>query len=127
MKYFLFTALTLFVLTAFSQTEIKLEDVKDHIGDSVKLQAKIYGGIYIKSAKGKPTFLNVGGNYPKAPLTLVIWDDVRKKFQDAPEKIYKEMQVFITGKLFLYKDKPEITIYSPEQLLQVIAAPIEKQ
>jgi len=127
MKFALLFILSWITISTTAQTEIKLEDVQNHIGDSVRLQAKIYGGKYLKPAKGSPTFLDVGGNYPNAPLTLVIWDHVRKQFQDAPEKAFKGMQMFITGKLFLYKDKPEIIISSPEQLVQVVAAPIEKQ
>jgi hypothetical protein len=72
MKYFIISILTLLTFSSFAQKEIKIEDVKDHIGDSVKLTAKIYGGKFIESAQGTPTFLNVGDKYPNAPLTLVI-------------------------------------------------------
>ena len=84
MKFALLFILSCITIFAIAQTEIKLEDVQNHIGDSVRLQAKIYGDKYSKQAKGSPTFLDVGGNYPNAPLTLVIWDDVRKQFEDAP-------------------------------------------
>lgn len=127
MKFALLFILSWLTISTIAQTEIKLKDVQNHIGDSVRLQARIYGGKYLKPAKGSPTFLAVGGNYPNAPLTLVIWDDVRKQFWNAPENAFKGRQMFITGKLFLYKDKPEIVISSPDQLVQVVAAPIEKQ
>ncbi|KAA9037140.1 hypothetical protein FW778_17070 [Ginsengibacter hankyongi] len=77
MKVALLFILSLFTISTIAQTEIKLEDVKNHIGDSVRLQATIYVGKYLKPAKSSPTFLDVGGNYSNAPLTLVIWDDVR--------------------------------------------------
>ncbi|MGZ4118634.1 MAG: hypothetical protein ACXVPY_14195 [Bacteroidia bacterium] len=125
MRFALLFILSWLTISTIAQTEIKLGDVQNHIGDSVRLQAKIYGGKYLKPAKGSPTFLDVGGNYPNAPLTLVIWNDVRKQFQEPPENAFKGRQMFITGK-FLYKDKPEIVINSPEQLVQVAGAPIEK-
>jgi len=89
-------------IIVLAQTEIKLEDVKNHVGDSVKLKTKIYGGKYLENAKGSPTFLNVGDNYPNAPLTLVIWEDVRKQFPSAPEELCKDKEVWITGKVQLY-------------------------
>lgn len=114
------------IFSSFAQQQIKLEDIKNHVGDSVKIMAKIYGGKYIKSAKGSPTFLNVGDNYPNAPLTVVIWSNVRSQFKTPPEELFKQRAVFIYGKITLYKDKPEITIYNPNQLIQVAAAPVEK-
>jgi len=117
----------LITLSAYAQTEIKLEDVKNYVGDSVKLIGKIYGGKYIKSIKGSPTFLDVGGKYPNAPLTLVIWEDIRKQFKTAPEEMYgKGYEEWIVGKVVLYKDKPEIVISNPDQIYDVVAAPIGK-
>jgi DNA/RNA endonuclease YhcR with UshA esterase domain len=116
MKYFILSLLTLLTFSSFAQTEIKIEDVKNHIGDSVKLTAKIYGGKYIESTQGTPTFLNVGDNYPNAPLTLVIWGDTRKQFNTAPETIYTGQNVTITGKIILYKNRPEIIITDPKQI-----------
>lgn len=78
--------------------------------------AKIYGSKFLESAKGTPTFLNVGDNYPNAPLTLVIWGDIRSQFKLAPEESFKQQVVFIYGKIILYKDKPETIIYNPNQI-----------
>jgi micrococcal nuclease len=127
MKYFFLSLLILFSFNALAQQQIKLEDVKDHVGDSVTLRATIYGGKYFESIKGSPTFLNVGGEYPNAPLTLVIWGDARKQFRVAPEVLYQTRQEFISGKIVLYKGKPEIIITSPGQLEDVVAPPTPKQ
>jgi DNA/RNA endonuclease YhcR with UshA esterase domain len=127
MKYLILAILTFVTFSAFAQQEIKLEEVKNHVGDSVKLKAKIYGGKYIESVKGSPTFLNVGDNYPNAPLTLVIWGNVRSLFKIAPEEMYNKGYVqWIVGKIELYKGKPEIVITNPNQVYDVVAAPIGK-
>ena len=63
-----------------------------------------------------PTFLNVGGTYPNNPLTVVIWADVRKTFEEKPEEFYKEKTVCIFGKITLFKDKPQIVLYNKNQL-----------
>jgi hypothetical protein len=118
MRFFLLSVIFLFSTALFAQTEIKLEDIKNYIGDSVKLRAKIYGGKYLENAKGSPTFLSVGANYPNAPLTLVIWENVRKQFPSAPEELYEDKEVWITGKVQLYKEKPEIVISEPSDILE---------
>ncbi|HEU5051544.1 MAG TPA: hypothetical protein VFT78_00460 [Hanamia sp.] len=87
-----------------------MENVREHVGDSVKLRALIYGGKYLQNVKGSPTFLNVGGQYPNELLTLVIWDNTRSEFKQAPEDIYDHKMVWIIGRVTLYKDRPEIVI-----------------
>ena len=67
MKYFFLSLFIFTSLCAAAQHEIKLEDAKNHAGDSVTIRATIYGGKYFESIKGSPTFLNVGAPYPNAP------------------------------------------------------------
>lgn len=104
-------------VVAFCQTEIKIEDINTHIGDSVKICAKIHGGIFLMRTGNKPTFLNVGGDYPANPLTLVIWPDVRQTYTENPETFYKNKVVCIYGKLVLYKEKPQIVIANKNQIV----------
>ncbi|MBC7949361.1 MAG: hypothetical protein H7Y42_15855 [Chitinophagaceae bacterium] len=111
----LVTAL-LSVTLAWSQKEIKIEEIGQHVGDSVKVCAKIYGGIFLERAKGQPTLINVGAAYPEAPLTLIIRPEVRKDFKSPPEDFYKDKHVCIMGKVELYRDKPQITIHNEDQL-----------
>ncbi|MBS1509502.1 MAG: hypothetical protein JST86_01580 [Bacteroidetes bacterium] len=107
----------LIALLSYSQTEIKLEEVSKHVGDSVKVCGKIYGGIFLERSSGTPTFLNVGGAYPNNPLTIVIWADVRKQFEQKPEEFYKDKAVCVYGKIELYKDKPQIVLHQVKQLV----------
>ena len=104
-------------IAAFCQLEIKLDDVGKHVGDSVKVCGKIYGGIFLERVKDTPTFLNVGGTYPNNPLTIVIWADLRKEFEQKPEEFYKDKTDCIFGKITLYKDKPQIVLYNKSQLV----------
>ena len=126
MKYLLIILLSGFTITSFAQQEIKLEDIRNHIGDSVKLIAKIYGGKYFETANNKPTLLDVGAHYPDAPLTLVIWGDVRSRFTNVPETFYTGKEEWITGKIELYKNKPQIVIHNANQIYDVVAVPISK-
>src|ERR1044071_5225412 len=116
MKLLIIASLLCFSITAVSQTQIKIEDVRNHVGDSVKLMAKIYSGKYFERIANTPTFLNVGNSYPDRPLTLVIWGSVRSQFKNPPETFYTGKEEWITGKIELYKNKPQIVIYNPNQI-----------
>ena len=120
MQSVLIIVFTLITFSSFAQTEIKIDDAKNHLGDSVKICTKIYGGRYLENTKGSPTFLNAGGYYPNAPLTIVIWADARKEFNNTPEEFYKGKEVCITGKIELYKDKPQIVVSSKSQIVEQI-------
>ena len=121
MKHTFTSFFCLLAFSSFAQTQIKLDDVKNHIGDSVKLIGKIYSGKYLESTKGTPTFLDVGGKYPNEKLTLMILGDVRKQFKNAPETFFEGKDEWITGKVQLFKNKPEIIIYSPRQIYDIAA------
>lgn len=106
----------LVISTSYSQVTIKLAEVKDHIGDSVTVCGKVFGGKFLENAKGTPTFLNVGAAYPNQQLTVVIWAEVRKQFDGKPEEIFDGKDICITGKLELYKGKPQIAIDNKDQV-----------
>ncbi|HSQ44526.1 MAG TPA: hypothetical protein VLM16_05990 [Ginsengibacter sp.] len=126
MKHLLIILFVGFTVTSFAQQEIKLEEVRNHIGDSVKLMAKIYGGKYFETANNAPTLLDVGAQYPHSPLTLVIYGEVRKQFTNVPETFYTGKNEWITGKIELYKNKPQIVIHNMNQIVDVTSAPVSK-
>jgi len=104
-------------IVSHGQQEIKMDELNKHIGDSITVCAKIYGGIFLDRSKDTPTLLNAGDKYPNAPLTIVIGPEARQKFKDKPEVFYKDKEVCITGKISLYKDKPQIVLYSEKQIV----------
>ena len=63
----------------------------------------------MSSAKNTPTFLNLGGDYPNSPVTILIWGDSRINFKQKPEDYYNGKNICITGKVVMYKGMPEIT------------------
>ena len=54
------------------------------------------------------TLLNVGGEFPNSPLTVVIYSDKLKNFNFVPADYYKGKNICVTGKIKMYKGKPEI-------------------
>ncbi|MGZ3240571.1 MAG: hypothetical protein ACXWJK_09445, partial [Burkholderiaceae bacterium] len=111
MRNVLIILFTICFISSYVQKKVKLEDVKDHIGDTVKVKGKMYAGRLLENAKNTPTLINVGGKYPNELLTIVIWGEVRKKFKYAPtDKKFMDGMAVVTGKVELYKDKPQIVI-----------------
>jgi hypothetical protein len=98
------------------QTKIKLEEIGKHIGDSVQVNGKIYSGRWLQGATGRPTLLNMGALYPNQLLTVVIWGKDRMGFDYAPDKELIGKEVWVTGKVELHNDKPQLVLYSQEQV-----------
>ena len=103
--------------STFAQLEIKVEDAAKHVGDSVKICTKIFGARYFENSKNAPTLLNAGAKFPDAPLTIVIYGENRAAFKNKPEEYYPEKEICVTGKIVLYKEKPQIVVTSEEQLI----------
>lgn len=104
--------------TSNAQKSIELAELSNHIGDSVTVKGKIFGVKYLEAAKNTPTFINIGAAYPNQLLTAVIWGDVRKKLGYNPEDSkFSGGMATVTGKVELYKGKPQIVITDPKQLL----------
>lgn len=117
MKKIYATLFSIFIaVTASAQTNIKPEDVIKHIGDSVTVCGKVYGMRFFENSKNKPTLLNIGAKHPDQLLTVVIWENVRAMFTTKPEDL-QDKEICITGRISLYKEKAQIVIDRPEQIV----------
>lgn len=112
----LFPILLMLSLKSLAQQKIELKDIGKHVGDSVVVCGKIFGGKYLQSSSNQPTFLNMGAAYPNQPLTLVIWGASRKLFSYAPEKRLDNKNVCVKGKVEMFKGKPQIVIKDEKQV-----------
>lgn len=116
-KLFTTFLIVLVGLLSYSQNTIKLEDVAKHVGDSVKICGKVYGIRFVSTVQNEPTFINLGANFPNQLLTIVIWSDVRKTFTRMPEELFKDKEVCVTGKIELYKERPQVVVRDKGQLV----------
>ena len=114
MKILIVVMFAVSTMTAFSQQEIKLDEVKNHVDDSVKVRGIIKGIRYLQSANGSPTFLNLGRAYPQQFLTIVFFQDARTKLGYIPtqEKDLNSVAV-VTGKLTNFNGRLQIVITNP--------------
>ena len=114
-------SLTLCTYIASAQKPIKLEELSNHIGDSIIVTGKVFGGRYLSKSENAPTFLNVGGAFPNQLLTLVVWGKDRVYFKTAPEEGYTGQVVQIIGKVELHRGKPQIILYNEKQISTELA------
>ena len=89
---------------------VQLKEVKDFIGQNVKVEGKVYG---LKDV-GSMVLVNVGGAYPNQLLTVVLKGNAKTIASKIDGKT-----ITVTGTLVDYKGKPEIVITNPDQLLGV--------
>jgi len=88
-----------------AQTTISIKDISKHIGETVT----ICDSVYTTRALPNLTLINLGAEFPKQLLTVVIYKADLEKFKE-PEKAFLNKKVCITGKLVLYNDKPQIVV-----------------
>src|SRR5450631_1926029 len=113
MKKIILVAVVTFASSiAFCQTKISIDSVTKHYGERVTVCSKVYG----TKALEKVTFINLGAAYPNSLLTVVIFTKDKSKFKEAPEAMYADKTICVTGELKEYNNKPEIIISSPEQI-----------
>lgn len=91
-----------------ASTTIDIKDSNKYEGKLVYTCGKVYSTKVIKS--NGMILMNVGGEYPNAPLTIVIYSESLKNFDSNPEEFYKGKNICIGGKIKMYKGKPEIII-----------------
>lgn len=123
MKKLLFsTALVLATaLYARAQTTIPAKEAAKHIGETVTITDKLFGGKFFDNTK--MTLLDIGGSNPNQALTIMIPGADKSKFKGSPEVDYKGKTITVTGKVIDYKGKPEIIINDPAQLKLADTAP----
>ncbi len=97
----------------FCQQNISIDSVSKFIGDTVTVCSKVYG---VKALENE-TFVNLGAEYPKSPLTLVIFTKDISNFNGTIQSLYADKNICVKGVLELYKDKPEIIISSSNQIV----------
>jgi hypothetical protein len=95
---------------------IKPEEVDAHIGDSVRICAKVMSSRYYVQLEGKPTVFYFGNLYPKHSFSVIIWQKDRKNFKQPVELAYGDGDLCMKGKLVLVDGKPQLEVSSPDQI-----------
>lgn len=84
------------------------------------VKGPVKGTSYARSTNGRPTFLNIGRNYPnRSRFTVVIWGRYRSAFPSRPEVFHRGKTVFATGRIRMYKGSAQMFVQSPRKLVIV--------
>jgi DNA/RNA endonuclease YhcR with UshA esterase domain len=110
------TSLTLFALMCsallVAQTStFTPREAAQHVGDTATITGTV-DGVH-QSGKGN-IFLNMGGKYPNQAFTAFIPSASAAQFPNPRQ--YEGRTVSVSGKISLYKGKPEIIVNSPSQI-----------
>ena len=92
-------------------TEYSASEAAKHVGESAIVTDKV-SNVH-QSGKGN-IFVNMGGSYPNQAFTGFIPASAGSAFSDV--KQYDGQTLSISGKITLYKGKPEIVVTSPSQI-----------
>jgi DNA/RNA endonuclease YhcR with UshA esterase domain len=103
-------ALAALVIAQAPPTYTPAEAAK-HVGETATITGKVDG--FHQSGKGN-IFLNMGGKYPNQSFTAFIPSGSAAQFSNPQQ--YDGRTVTVTGKIQLYKGKPEIIVTSPSQI-----------
>ncbi|MBA2761448.1 MAG: outer membrane beta-barrel protein [Segetibacter sp.] len=99
-----------------AQRKITSAEALNNIGSIVTICDNIVDAIYLENAPNKFTLLRMGGVYPNQKLTIVIDEKNRSNFPPRPEIFYLNKTICVTGRLELYRETPELEIFSPSDL-----------
>jgi len=99
-------------LTLAQETKIySASEAGKHVGETATVTDKVAN---VFESKAGNIFLNFGGRYPNQVFTAFIPKDSAEQFPNAKE--LDGRTVSITGKIVVYKGKPEIVLDHPSML-----------
>jgi hypothetical protein len=104
------TAIAALAIAQTGPTYTPAEAAK-HVGETATVAGRVDG--YHQSGKGN-IFLNMGGAYPNQAFTAFIPSGSAGQFTNPQQ--YDGKTVSVSGKIQLYKGKPEIIVNSPSQI-----------
>ena len=89
------------------------EDAEKHVGETATVEGKV-SSVFV--SKKNNAFLNIGGDYPNQAFTVALLARSADSSLIENAGQYDEKTVAVTGRIELYKGKPEIIVNSPSQI-----------
>lgn len=92
------------------------EEARDHVGEEATVCGKVVSANYLPRTRRRPTYLNLDEAYPLQVFSIVIWGRHRSRFPDAPDTIYADKDVCVTGTIVLADDVAQIAVEGPDEI-----------
>lgn len=89
----------------------------EHVGKVATVCGEVASATYAARSRGRPTFLNLDEPYPDHIFTIVIWGENRGRFREAPELLYRDRRICVTGEIEIYRGTPQIEVEEPGQIV----------
>jgi DNA/RNA endonuclease YhcR with UshA esterase domain len=99
------------IISAQTERVYSASDAAKHVGENATVSDRV-DGVH-QSGKGN-IFLNMGGKYPNQAFTAYIPSNNAGEFPNYQR--YDGKTVAVSGKITLYRGKPEIIVTSPSQV-----------
>ena len=92
-------------------------EAKSYIGKRVTVEGPVIGTHYASRTKGKPTFINVGNDYPDSDrFVVLVWGKYRENFPQPPERLYAGKAIWVAGRVKTYRGVAQIVVTEPGQV-----------
>jgi len=91
-------------------------EAADHIGSTATVCGTVASAKFAERSNAQPTYLNLDRPYPDQLLTVVIWGTDREGF-GRPETLYDGKRICVTGKVELFRGRPQIIARDPSQIV----------
>lgn len=114
--FLLFVAETL-SFNAISQTWIKVEEAAKHKGQVINLVGLVSHVQHVKDRQRYITLTGLGGKNSNHSLTLIVKDPVYPTGEETLDTSYLNQYVQVSGRIKMYKGKPQIVISKENQIL----------
>ena len=107
--------LALATSAATAQEVIPAEQAVRHIGKSGMVCGKVERARYAQNTEGEPTFLYMGGNFPRHTFSARIPGTIRGTFSPSPEELQGK-DVCIVGSIQRDSSRAEIAVKSSSDI-----------
>jgi DNA/RNA endonuclease YhcR with UshA esterase domain len=96
------------------QATIRDSEAASHVGEDVTVEGIIAN---VHTSRAGNTFLNFGRPYPNQTFTAAVFRSEASQFSDLHG--WEGKRVRVTGRIKLYRGRPEIILDDPDQLKAV--------
>ena len=100
---------------SFAQDVIRPEQASRHVGQSGMVCGKVEKTRYAENSEGQPTFLHMGGSFPRHTFSARIPQDQRDKFRPSPEEL-EGRDICVVGTIQRDASRAEIAVRSPNDV-----------
>lgn len=101
---------------------VDAREAADHVGEAARVCGTVVDASHATRVRGSPTFLNFEEPYPDPVFTVVIWQDVRARFDAPPESAFRGRRICVGGRIEEHEGRPQIVLDRPSQITEPPAA-----